>query len=198
MAPKAKVVAVESSFTTFSKEADVDYLLARYISWLGNGFFSRAGYFAHAACEKYMKAFMVQESKQYLESHILPTLGESCLQFNPYFAEPKTKEILELFDRFEQVGRYGAAANYDPFATKGDGLETKGVMVWHVGYIQDLDAFVCKVRGLLNFSTIPGMDSLGRILAGDNKTLLSVGWKGPPLIIKVLTASNSYFKPTSL
>jgi hypothetical protein len=142
-----------------------------------------------------MKAFMVQESKQYLESHILLALAENCSQFNLYFGERKTKEILELFDRFEQVGRYGAAANHDLLATKGEGIETKGVMVWHVAYIEHLDEFVYKVRGLLNFARKPGMDSLRRILACDNNTLLSVGWKGPPLI-KILTASNIHFKAT--
>jgi hypothetical protein len=124
---------------------------------------------------------------------MLPALAGSCLPFNEYFGEQRTKEILELFDKFEQVGRYGAAAKYDPLARKEEGIETKGVMVWHVQYVLLLDEFVYKVRSMLNFNKKPGMDTLRRILSGDKNSPLETGWKGPPLI-QVLTASNNYFK----
>ena len=116
MAPP--IIKTALPFPVFSLEADRDYLLARHINILGAGFHSRAGYMAQQACEKYMKAVTVQASGDYLQTHQLILLAEHCAKIDPYFAAASTIKALKVFDEFEQVGRYGAAANFDPKAQK--------------------------------------------------------------------------------
>ena len=194
----AKIVQTEMPFTAFSMEADRDYILARFINFLGGAFASRAGYCAQASCEKYMKAFTVQEAQHYLAKHNLMDIADSCAPFNTYFNETDTREKLGKFDAFEQVGRYGAHARFDPLSVQTDQLQTAGTWVWDDTYLRDLDSFVFTVRGLLHFDTCQGMDALNEILTGSSRNYFVATWKGPPLI-KVLTANNHSFAvpPTS-
>jgi hypothetical protein len=89
-----KVVQTDQSFGVFTKEADTDYLLARMINFLGAGFYGRTGFFAQQACEKYMKALMVERTRTYLETHNLKDLAAQCVPYEPYFADAKTLAIL--------------------------------------------------------------------------------------------------------
>ena len=197
MKPKSeKTITTEMPFTHLSLEADRDYLLARFISFLGGAFASRAGYFAQAACEKYMKAFTIQEAKHYLGKHVLLDIADTCLPFDPYFGEPETRRVLQQFDKFEQVGRYGAAVKFDPLSARTPEMQTAGVWTWHQSYLSDLDAFVFKVRNLLRFDGQVGMDMLSAILANDNKNYFVATWTGPPLL-NVLTVNNRYFVPVT-
>lgn len=191
MARQIQVVKTDLPSDTFSMEADQDYVLARLISFLGMAYQNRAGYFSQAACEKYMKALMVQERKCFLQTHNLLSLADACKAFDPYFADDKMRLVLKQFDAFEQVGRYGAASKHDPLSKKTPTLQTAGVWVWEDRYLSDLDAFVFKVRGLLNFQR-PGLNILAAILAKDQNNLFVAGWNGPPLA-DVLTKRNRYF-----
>jgi HEPN domain len=116
-------------FPIFSTEADTDYLLARLIHFSGSSFQGRAGYFAHQACEKYLKALSVQMDGSYRESHKLLELAKLCEPYGSFFVDTETLRILRQFDVFDQVGRYGAAANYDPVSkgqvSVGDGIVFK-------------------------------------------------------------------------
>jgi len=106
-----KPTSTDFPFAVFSMEADTDYLLARMIHFLGAGLFhSRAGFFAQQACEKYLKAFSVQKTGSFLETHNLKTLAEFCEPHDSYFCEAETRRVLEQFDLFDQIGRYGGAA----------------------------------------------------------------------------------------
>ena len=196
MAHPDKIIWTDIPFTNFSLEGDRDYLLARFISFLGGAFSCRAGYFAQAACEKYMKAYTVQEAKHYLEKHALLEIADTCLPFDGYFGEAETRRILKQFDAFEQVGRYGANAKFDPLAVKTTQFQTAGVSIWHQSYLNDLDGFVFTVRGLLRFVDGGRMDMMKAILAEDTNNLFVGTWKGPPLL-NVLTAGNRYFLPPS-
>ena len=187
-----KITPTDMPFAVFSLEADRDYILARFISFLGAGFHSRAGYLAQAACEKYMKAYTVQEAKHYLAKHNLLELADTCQHFDSYFGEVETRRILAQFDIFEQVGRYGGGAKYDPLAIKTPDIETAGVSIWLGSYLQDLDGFVFKVRGLLKFEQGGRMDMLSAILSGDTRNVLVGTWNGPPLM-QVLTHNNPFF-----
>jgi hypothetical protein len=194
----AKMVQTDMPFTAFSMEADRDYILARFINFLGDACASRAGYFAQAACEKYMKAFSVQEAQQYLERHSLIDVADSCARFNAYFSESATREALRKFDAFEQVGRYGAHAKFDPLSVQTDQLQTAGVWIWDNTCLATLDSLVFRVRGMLRFDACQGMDALQAILTGNSQNYFVATWKGPPLI-KVLTTNNQSFvaKPAS-
>jgi HEPN domain-containing protein len=181
-------------FAVFSHEADQDYLLARMINFLGGGFHSRAGFFAQQACEKYMKAVMVQETRAYIVTHKLLEIAAACATFNSYFAEADTIRILEKFDYFDQVGRYGAAANYDPLAQDKIEIKTAGVMVWSDAHLGELDAFVFKARGLLDFTKSSFTDSLKAILGKDRRNVLLGTWKAKQPLRVVLTKENRYFR----
>jgi HEPN domain-containing protein len=97
-------------------EAHHDYLLARLVSFLGGSFHSKAGFFGQQACEKYLKALSVQHSKLYLDTHKLPKSAIPCQPYGPFFSEKETLRILEQFDIFDQIGRYGGAAKFDPLS----------------------------------------------------------------------------------
>jgi hypothetical protein len=143
-----------------------------------------------------MKAYTVQEARHYLERHVLLEIAETCLPFDGYFGEAETRRVLKQFDAFEQVGRYGANANFDPLAIRTPQMQTAGVSVWHQSHLNDLDGFVFKVRGLLRFHDGGRMDMLKAVLLGDAKNYFVASWKGPPLL-KILTTGNRYFLPPS-
>jgi HEPN domain-containing protein len=193
VAKPAQVVRTTLPFVAFSHEADRDYLLARMITFLGGGFHSRAGFFAQQACEKYMKAVMVQQSSSYLQTHKLMELAEACAMFEPYFGEADTNATLQAFDYFDQVGRYGAAANYDPLAQDTIELKTAGVSIWTEDHLDRLDGFVHKTRGLLDFTTTTLTDSLKAIVDMDRKSMLLATWQGKQPLRVVLTKKNRYF-----
>jgi hypothetical protein len=190
-----KIIKTDHSFTVFSIEADRDYLLARQINFFGGGFHSRAGFMGQQACEKYMKAVSVQATGKYLQTHILLKLAEFCAALDPYFAEPGTQKTLQTFDYFEQVGRYGAAANFDPLAVQQAEIETAGVMLWKEHYLQLLDAFVFRTRSMLDYQKANFSDSLRAVLKRDRTDILASTWQGKMPLRVVLTKNNRYFRP---
>jgi HEPN domain-containing protein len=189
-----KTIPTDLPFHVFSLEADRDYLLARMISFAGGGFHSRAGFLGQQACEKYMKAFLVQESKSSVQTHKLLKLAEHCSRFNSYFVQDEARNALRNFDRFEQVGRYGAHANFDPLARQRQEVEIAGVMVWSEDYLRDLDAFVFRARGLLDYASVAFDDSLKSILQGNTRSILVGTWTGTPPLFDVLTRKNCHFR----
>jgi HEPN domain-containing protein len=190
-------------FAVFSMEADKDYLLARMIHFLGPGFHARAGFFAHQASEKYMKAITVQNRGEYLETHNLKLLGDACAEFDPYFSEKETLRILEQFDLFDQVGRYGGAANFDPLSagkhtggisvTVAPGVKVAGLMIWTEKHLDDLDSFVFKTRSLLDHEKGKFNDGLKSILTRNRNDMLVRTWSGKQPLRVILTKKNRYF-----
>lgn len=201
MAPK--IIKTDKPFWMFSMEADTDYLLARMINFLGASFHSRAGFFGQQACEKYMKALTVQRDNSYDETHALPSLATYCVPYDSYFAEKDTIRILEQLDLFDQVGRYGGTANFDPIS-KGktisgvsvniaSGAQFAGAWVWTDKHLDDLDGFVFKARSYLDFST-NNFDYLKKILDRDRKSAITANWLGKQPLRVVLTKNNRYFR----
>jgi len=200
MSPKS----TNKPFWMFSVEADTDYLLARMINFLGSGFSSRAGFFAQQACEKYMKAIMLQLKSEYSDIHKLLPLADVCKQYDPYFAEKNTARILEQFDLFDQIGRYGGLANFDP-VSKGktiggltlnvsSGVQFAGAFAWHSTYLDDLDGFVFKSRSLLTFSSAEiGFDYIKGILDNNQTMGFLRDWEGKQPLREILTRGNRYF-----
>lgn len=190
-----KLILTDFPFVVFSHEADIDYLLARWINFAGGGFYARAGFFAHQACEKYMKALTVQENGSYAETHKLLELAEQCKDFDPVFSKESTNDTLRQFDIFDQVGRYGASAKFDPMSQKSGPIVTAGSYVWSAADLDRLDEFVYNTRSLLDYSKVSFVDTLPLIQAKDRKNILSGTWKGRPPLRVVLTKKNRYFKP---
>jgi HEPN domain-containing protein len=188
-----RMVKTDKPFTVLSVEADKDYLLARAMNFAGHAFHNRAGYFSHQACEKYLKAIMLQASGAYSEGHKLLDLGAICAERHVFFKENDVVETLNIFDEFEQVGRYGAAANFDPKAKSDDKIQTAGVMMWSEQYIQRLDHFVYHTRGLLDFKKANYADSFSAMLRGEQGKLFTEWNLRPPLSV-ILRKDNRYFK----
>lgn len=186
-------------------EADIDYLLARLIHFTGGGFHARAGFFAQMACEKYLKALTIQNEGKFADnSHKLLALAELCEAYDPYFSEAETRRVLERFDMFVEVGRYGGAARFDPLSrgqqvgdltfTKSEGVQVAGATFWSTAQIQDLDAFVFRIRAMLDFAAVGWGDALQQILDGNGNDSLSSLWSlGIPLKT-VLTHQNNHFR----
>jgi HEPN domain-containing protein len=205
MAPKPpKFKRTNMPFTVFSMEADYDYLLARLISFLGGGFHSRAGFFAQQACEKYMKALAVQRNGTYLETHKLFDLAEKCEPYGTIFSEAETKRILDQFDIFDQIGRYGGAAKFDPLS-KGKTVggrsikvspvvQIAGAWIWTPKHLHDLDAFVFHARAFLDFEKAKFGDGIKSVLDNNRASPLLALWEFPMPLREVLTKNNSYFK----
>jgi hypothetical protein len=202
MAPP-KITKADFPFTFFSMEADKDYLLARMIHFTGGAIHSRAGFFAQQACEKYMKALSVQETNAYIETHKLLDLAAACEPFDAYFSQQDTKRVLDQFDMFDQVGRYGGAANFDPMS-KGKmisgaqfhpspTLHIAGAFVWQGSYLFDLDAFVFNVRRDLNFQKQPGLDGLKSVVENNKNSYLVATWHFPVSLHQILIHQNAYF-----
>jgi|ERR1700722_1130631 len=82
-----KVEKTDKPFVIFSYEADVDYLLARLSSLAGASLHSRAGYFAHQACEKYLKHIASMLSESFLtliNCSISPSSVPKPIHFSPH------------------------------------------------------------------------------------------------------------------
>lgn len=204
----AKGIRTDMPFTVFSLEADKDYLLARLISSLGGPFHNRAGYFGHQACEKYLKALSVQHDGTYAETHKLHELAEICAPSYEFLNQGGAARDLELFDVFEQVGRYGAAANFDPLS-KGrpiegmqffpsDDLQIAGASVWTEAHLKSLDRFVYWARGHLDFRKVNYDDNFVSILLNDERNVMVGLWHGPIPLVEILTKGNSYFTPEAV
>jgi HEPN domain-containing protein len=189
-----KYETTDKPFVIFSSEADADYLLARMLNFAGAAFHGRAGYSAHQACEKYLKAFSVFGLGEFAYSHRLLDLAKHCAELNPYFENPDLISKLKIFDEFAEVGRYGAAARFDPHARKESSVTTAGVYTWSEAYLGVLDAIVFDVRGLLNFESYPSMDMLRAILNRDKRNLFVHSWALNMPLRVVLTRKNAVFK----
>ena len=92
MAPK--LIKTDFPFTFISMEADLDYLLARMIHFLGAGFHARAGYFAHQACEKYLKALSVERVALTWKPRPAPT-GSRSEPYVRFLGDAKAKADLD-------------------------------------------------------------------------------------------------------
>lgn len=190
-------MSVPWPFTTFSFEADRDYILARWIAFAGGGFQSRAGFHAHQACEKYLKALTVQAAGNYLHTHRLSELASFAAHHHPAMDAPAAKADLARFDSFEEVGRYGAASRYDPLskAASTSGVTVAGLWQWDSSYVHALDQVVFNMRRYLNHAAANVPDSFALVLAKSGTTRFEGDWKGSPSIYDVLTRGNASFKP---
>jgi hypothetical protein len=97
---------------------------------------------------------------------------------------------------FDQVGRYGAAANFDPLSKSrtassggmavqiGAGIQVAGAWVWMPQYLQDLDGFVFKARSHLDFAKAKFGDGLKAALEGRANASTLGMWQLPipPLV----------------
>lgn len=202
----AKMIKTDKPFTVFSVEADIDYLSARMLAFLGNLFHARAGYLGHQACEKYLKALCVQKHNSYLETHKLMELM-TAIENNYEFAKHENaKADLQKFDVFAQVGRYGAATNYDPLS-KGmpvagaqfhpsKDVEIAGARFWEPQHLLSLDRFVFNARTKLVYNNYD--DGLLSVMTGNQRSMLVGTWSGPIPIKEVLTRNNKYFTDSNV
>lgn len=200
-----KKIETDMPFPVFSMEADHDYILARLVSFLGGSFASKAGFFGQQACEKYLKALSVQHGKFYLDTHKLHKLAAACDSYGDFFSGKETLRILEQFDVFDQIGRYGGAAKFDPLSKGfsmggaslkiGAGVRVAGAWIWTPKHLHDLDGFVFHARSHLDFSAAKFGDGIRGILENNKNSSMLGQWRFPIPLRQILTTENNYFKP---
>ncbi len=188
-----KFISTDKPFPVFSLEADRDYILSRLINFSGSGFSSRAGYFGQQAIEKYFKALMVSQDKNYIKEHDLIVLSKYCSKYDSKFGKEEFLEKIKIFDDFREVGRYGGESSYDPHSKDEKYFKTAGVYSWTGTNIKILDELVSAIRIKLNFETIGFSDSLNEIAKDSKKDFLANEWKLPINLKDILTTDNSFF-----
>jgi hypothetical protein len=193
--PKASLITTaEMPPWMFAIEGDRSYILARLIYFAGGDFAGRAGYLGQMALEMYLKAISVAHDNTYKEIHKLLELAEYCARFDAEFTDKDLLDGLKLFDNFDQVGRYGGAAKFDPHAKKTDEFEVSGVVLSPSGTLEQLDQLVYTIRGKLDFSKSWFTNDLRAILTGDKTARIVAAWTLPIPIRDVLTTNNRYFR----
>ncbi|HVO95155.1 MAG TPA: hypothetical protein VMT22_20030, partial [Terriglobales bacterium] len=153
------------------------------------------------------KALSVQMDQSYLETHNLADLAERCSTHYKFLAEALAKDDLAKFDMFDQVGRYGAAAKFDPLSTgkevggfrinAGDN-ELAGAWIWTPSHLHSLDRFCFNARGYLDFNGAGFPDAFVSILKDDKAHYFVETWTGPIPVREVLIRDNTYFSPERL
>jgi HEPN domain-containing protein len=195
VAKKTTFIKTDKPFWFFTDQADEDYLAARLLTFCGNTMWHVAAYHSHQASEKYIKSFLVQENQEYPETHNLKILREIAAKANKLFDREDIKRLLEEFDQFEQVSRYGGFANYDPISVKNDQYTIVGGFVWTDNNLKSLDKLVSHIRGLLDFSEKPTLDGIKAVLDDNKKIGFVSDWRLPTLTIRqILTEGNAFFK----
>lgn len=192
---KINLIKTDKPFQLFTDQADEDYITARLLTFCGNTMWHIAAYHSHQAIEKYIKSYLVQEKQEYPDIHNLKILGELAGEINDFFKNEEIKKLLELFDQFEQISRYGGFAKYDPLSNKTQNYTIVGGFEWTDSNIKQLDKLVFNIRGLLDFSSKPTLDSLKAILNDDKQIKFVKNWKLPRISIKeVLISHNDFYR----
>ena len=194
MSKKVTFIKTDKPHPVFSLEADRDYIIARLVNFTGAAFSSRAGYYSQQAIEKYLKAFLVQESGEYPKEHDLLKLVQFCSKLDQDFSEVGFLEKLKVFNLFIDIGRYGGEASYDPLSQKTKEFQTAGVMAWSGSNIKILDELVFKIRLKLDFKKVGFTDSIRAILEDDISNYFVGTWKLPIKLKDILSTGNDYFK----
>jgi len=190
------MVRTDQDPAIFIDLADKDYLVARLLFGCGNCLYNLSAYHSQQCLEKYLKAFLVQESGAYLRTHNLKELREMAKVYSNYFSGDGVIKALVEFDKYDQVTRYSAEATYDPDSQKNNCFEIRGVCSFGLGLsnINTLDKLVHEIRGLIDFSKLKGRDNLKDILLEVKDNIFVCCWKLPIPIKEVLIIENKYFK----
>ena len=139
-----------------------------------------------------MKALMVAHEGSYLPHHSLTKLAKECEPFGDYFSLDSTKEGLEVFEHYEQIGRYGGAAKKDKIRVDTPEIQIRGAHQWTGNHIHVLDELVKNIRGLIPVEP-RYVDAIKGIIAGKDGLLLSESWRGTESIRDVLLRDNFSF-----
>lgn len=186
---------------TFAIEAARSYFTARFVYLGGMSLMNGAGFFAHSAIEQYQKAIICKfdpsKSKNISDiKHNLKELRKITYEVtgNELFNTDYMKQLIEDYDAFDQVGRYGANAKFDPLAKKEASFSTKGVSIMTLDSINQLDYFVMVCRKLITITPI-NMDVIDQAKSRNTKSVLWTNWHLNEITPDdVLTYDNAYFK----
>jgi hypothetical protein len=166
----------------FAIEAARSYFAARYIYLGGMSIRNKAGYLAHSTIEQYLKAIICKydplqakeiSKKLHNLTNLLPTAHKATNEV--IFTSSNMREIVSHFDSFDQVGRYGANAKFDPLAKIGKGIDTKGVWVMAPYSIQKLDYIVMICRKYVRIAPIH-LDVVAQIKAKNKRSEVWKNW----------------------
>jgi len=167
----------------FAIEASRCYFTTRYVYLGGMTLMNGSGFFAQGAIEQYLKAVILtvdgsKVKEVYKLRHNLKKLRELAFELtnDGEFDSEMFKTAVEYFDPFDQVGRYGSNANYDPLAQTSDTLISTGVSAWQPDYIPHLDyaIMVCRKHVSIDPSS---MDLIAQVKARNTKSMAWRNWQ---------------------
>ncbi len=184
---------------TFAIEASRCYFTARYVYLGGMSLLNGSGFFAQGAIEQYLKAVIINVDNSKVEEvyrlgHNLKKLRQLAFEItaDDEFNSEKFKTTVEYFDPFDQVGRYGSNANYDPLSHSNETLTSTGVIAWQPDYMPHLDyaIMICRQHVSIDPSS---MDLVAQIKARNTKSMAWRNWQLEGLKPDdVLFIDNSY------
>lgn len=173
----------EQVANTFAIEANRCYFTSRYVYLGSRELRNGSGFFAHGAVEQYLKAVICKANPTKLKGvfnlrHNLGKLRELALEVtgDQEFGSEMFHRVVEYFDPFDQVGRYGANANFDPLAVKNENFQSAGVSVWQPDYMPHLDYAVSVCRKHITVDPI-SMDLVSQVMARNKKSALWQKWQ---------------------
>lgn len=168
---------------TFAIEASRCYFTSRFVYLGGMSLMNGSGFFAQGAIEQYLKAVIINAdgskiAEVYKLRHNLKRLRQLAFDVttDAEFDSEMFKSAVEYFDPFDQVGRYGSNANFDPLAKTGETFTSSGVSAWQPDYIPHLDYAVMVCRKHTSIEP-KSMDLIAQIKARNTKSAVWKNWQ---------------------
>lgn len=185
----------------FAIEAATSYFAARYLYFGGISLMNRAGFLAHSAIEQYLKAIICKYDPTQAQNiskklhHLNRLLVEvHRLTKDNIFNSIIIKETIEHFDVFDQVGRYGANAKFDPLSKSEGEILTKGVSIMNHDDIKQLDYIISICRKFVTIKTIH-LDIVAQIKAKNSKSSIWLNWNLSEITPDdILKYDNNYYE----
>lgn len=175
----------------FALEADMEYLTARLLLNSGAALATKGTYHAHTALEEILKSYIATKGQLPAQIHLLDRLAETAADFDdPWFGEESVVNRLRSFNRYQQLGRYGANANEnsDPDRVESPNLQARGVIAIGPELLRDLDELYLTIRSKIGPVQI---DGLSAIMEGRTDHLFTKGWGFPVSPEVALTTNNA-------
>jgi HEPN domain-containing protein len=178
-------------------DADEAYLSARLLNLAG--LHTKSAYMAHLAVELYLKLLIAETRKLTLKDlremgHDLKDLLKQCRDSLNDKEIESLRPLIEEFDDYDQVGRYGPNATFDPNKKKGQGFMTRGGIVQD-NYLHKLDRIVAVLRSKVSAATSnQGDRTIENIKSRNAKHAINQDWKLETPASAVLSTDNDQYQ----
>jgi len=169
-------------------DADEAYISARLLMLAGLR--TKSAFMAHLAIELYLKLLIAETRPLALRElknmrHDLKGLLKEYVTLSADTDVGSLSGEIEEFDEYDQVGRYGPNATFDPQKKQNEDFMVRGGFVQD-NYLQKLDRIVAELRGKVSSATSgQGARIIENIKSRNAKHAINHDWKleTPPSVI---------------